>query len=169
MAKGSANTVAAVSITCCAIAEWRNACTLIAILVAEPQSSLSGIRECPGWPIVPDNKKSARLWSHIFNAASVAVISKGGRFPAVHIANTRCPLRLQLRISKPMLPALSEAGNGREIGVTCTASSSRTGEWPTTSSSPLRSCRYIAIALIEHQRGGGRATGSNKSYFFSAK
>jgi hypothetical protein len=119
--KEFANTAAVVSSTGCAIVEWRRLCTPIVIPAAEPQSFLSGIRECPGWLIVPDNKRFVRQWSHISNPASVVVVSRKGRLRAVHIAAMLCPLKPRLPILKPMLPALGKAGNGREIGVPCTA------------------------------------------------
>src|SRR5215510_1480364 len=89
---------------------------LLRFPVAEPRSSPNGIKGCPGCPIAPDNKRFAQKWSRISYRASVVVVSRRARLPAVHIASVPCPLRLRLRISKLMRRVLRRDGDGREIG-----------------------------------------------------
>lgn len=121
MAKESARTVTAPLTIGFAIVEWRNVATPIVIPVGERRFSLSGIREGPSCPIVPDNKRFVQRWNHISSRASAVVDSGKGRFPVVRIAISPCPLNLRLPTSKPTLPVLTKAGDGRGIGVACTA------------------------------------------------
>jgi hypothetical protein len=117
-----ATTVAAILSIPCATVEWQSASTHIAILVAEPRFSLSGIIECPSCPIVPGNRRFVRRWSHTSNRASAMVALKKGRLPDVPIATILYRPKPQPSTSKQMLLAPKRDGDGKETGMTCTAS-----------------------------------------------